>query len=109
MAFFGKMFKCHQLSERSFHIFGFQCPLCARCTGIFLGLLILGPLLCSILPMNMYLSLGLVVVMILDGFTQLKGWRMSNNVLRLMTGLGFGYAIVSFVFHIIEMIINICI
>lgn len=30
---------CHQLDERSFHIDGFQMPLCARCLGIHLGFL----------------------------------------------------------------------
>ncbi len=106
MHFFRKVFKCHQLPDRSFHVFGFQFPLCARCTGILLGLAILGPLLCTLLPLNMYLSIFFVFAMIVDGFTQLKGWRKSNNCLRVITGLGFGYAIVSFVFHIIYMIIS---
>ena len=28
---------CHQLSERSFHLSGIQFPVCARCTGLYLG------------------------------------------------------------------------
>ena len=108
MNFFGKLFRCHQLSDRSFHICGFQLPLCARCTGIFLGLVLYGPLLCALLPLNMYLSLSLVLAIFIDGFTQLKGWRRSNNYLRVITGLGFGYAIVSFIFHIVKMIILLC-
>lgn len=28
---------CHQIPERSFHISGIQLPVCARCTGLYLG------------------------------------------------------------------------
>jgi uncharacterized membrane protein len=28
---------CHQLGERSFHLFGEQLPVCARCTGLYAG------------------------------------------------------------------------
>src|SRR3972149_1130153 len=30
---------CHRIPERSLHIDGHQLPLCARCTGIYIGLL----------------------------------------------------------------------
>ena len=30
-------FVCHQIPERSFHISGIQFPVCARCTGLYLG------------------------------------------------------------------------
>ena len=33
-------FICHQLPERSFHLGGFQLPVCARCLGIYAGLAI---------------------------------------------------------------------
>lgn len=106
MRFFGKLFRCHQLPERSFHLRNMQFPLCARCTGILVGLVLVGPLLCIFLPVNMYVSLSLTLIMFIDGFTQLKGWRESNNYLRLITGIGFGYSVVSFLAHIIQRIIS---
>ena len=30
-------FICHQLPDRSFHLAGFQLPVCARCMGIYAG------------------------------------------------------------------------
>jgi uncharacterized membrane protein len=30
-------FICHQLPERSFHLGGFQLPVCARCLGVYVG------------------------------------------------------------------------
>jgi uncharacterized membrane protein len=30
-------FVCHQIPERSFHLAGFQLPVCARCLGIYVG------------------------------------------------------------------------
>jgi uncharacterized membrane protein len=30
-------FLCHQIPERSFHVAGFQLPVCARCLGLYAG------------------------------------------------------------------------
>lgn len=98
-----KVFHCHQLPDRSFHFRNMQFPVCARCTGILIGLLIVGPLFCSFFNVNMFISFLLISFMLVDGFTQLSGMRKSDNFLRLVTGIGFGYAIVSFITHIIQM------
>ena len=105
MRIFRKVFRCHQLSERSFHIRGVQLPLCARCMGLLLGFLILGPAVTLFTFGNMYLSLAFIGIMCLDGLLQLWGVLKSDNVRRLITGLLAGYALFSIAVHIVRMII----
>lgn len=33
----GRKLGCHQMQSRSFSLKGYQFPLCARCTGVFIG------------------------------------------------------------------------
>ena len=94
--------RCHQLPERSFFFRGMQFPVCARCTGILLGLALVGPVATAFTFGNMYLSLGLILLMCLDGLLQLYGILPSNNPRRLFTGIGFGYAVFSIAVHIIR-------
>ncbi|NLD72737.1 MAG: DUF2085 domain-containing protein [Chloroflexi bacterium] len=100
---------CHQIPERSLHFGGQPLPLCARCTGTFLGaltgLLVLwaiGHGRRSRLPGPWTFGLlGLLVgVWGLDGlnsFAQLALGRAPlyepSNTLRLATGLGLGIAL----------------
>lgn len=81
---------CHGRPERSLSYHGYQFPLCARCTGIYLGFIAVLLFELSIgLPDSQFLPLyGLMVLpMAVDGFTQLLGQRESTNRLRLTTGL----------------------
>lgn len=90
----GHYLNCHQLSERSFHIGIRQLPVCARCLGIYVGLLGSLPTLALYTP-PVALCVALVVPMIVDGFTQLLTSYESNNWKRLITGLLFGYAMLT--------------
>lgn len=78
-----------------------QFPLCARCTGILIGFVLIGPIVTIFTYGNMYVSMALMLIMILDGLIQLKTRYESNNITRLLTGLGFGYASFSIMVHII--------
>ncbi len=99
---------CHQLPDRSFFIEGAQLPLCARCTGIYLGFLIgmlgmavLGKLTASQAPPRAVSAVLLVAIvsMGLDGFNSLLQFvgapavYETTNFLRLATGMAAGTAI----------------
>jgi uncharacterized membrane protein len=87
---------CHGIPERCFYLWNVPMPICARCTAIYVGL-ILSFVVYLILPrmreqvarMVLYAAL---VPMAVDGLTQLAGLRLSTNSLRLETGLLVGVA-----------------
>jgi len=92
---------CHRKKDRCIRIFGHASPLCARCTGICLGVVtaLLLNLVGLTIASNISISIGIILVspLLLDGFTQLVGLRKSNNVLRLVTGFLFSLGIIQIV------------
>lgn len=87
---------CHGRIERSLELFGTPMPICARCTGIYLGLLgglLLFPLMRWLRERTMRMVAFIAVVPLgLDGVTQLLGFRESVNPLRIATGVIAGLA-----------------
>jgi uncharacterized membrane protein len=97
---------CHRITLRSFSIAGRQFPLCARCTGMFLGVMVafVSLLLArrgrwSELPPAriMIVFIGLMALMGVDGvnsyshfFPELPHLYEPRNWLRLVTGMGAG-------------------
>jgi len=107
---------CHRIPERSFAFDGRQLPLCARCTGTFLGailgltaMLLYGRRRASQLPPIPVLGM-LVLFMGFWGFDGLNSYLTffpgapnlyePRNWLRLTTGLLNGLALITFVFPI---------
>jgi uncharacterized membrane protein len=107
---------CHRITERSFSLDGRQMPLCARCTGTFLGAIVgLGAMLlyrrrwAAGLPPVPVLGV-LVTFVALWGFDGLNSYLTffpgaphlyePQNWLRLTTGLLNGLALVTLVFPI---------
>jgi uncharacterized membrane protein len=87
-----KMLGCHGIPERCLVIHGKRMTICARCTGMLIGYLIA----IIIIPLILFWKLNiaifligilLVLPMAVDGLTQLTGKRVSNNPLRLTTGI----------------------
>ncbi len=87
----GKRSRCHQMKERSFFYGNFQFPVCARCTGIYIGQFIIAPI-SWLLQLNfLYLNIIFVFVLAADGLLQHFDIKESNNPRRLITGLLGGY------------------
>lgn len=91
---------CHQMPQRSIILSGYQIPFCARDTGVYIGCLI-----GAILPLvnvktpkfmkSLLFCILLLTPLIADGVTQtIMGLRESNNIVRLATGLLFGFSLV---------------
>ena len=92
--FLGIAFMCHQRPDRSFFIKGKQFPLCARCTGIFIGYII-GIIIAIITKCEYHVYyLLLLIPMIIDGGIQEFLGINSNNWRRLITGILGGIGII---------------
>ena len=85
---------CHRLPERSFFYRGRQLPVCARCTGLAVGYLAYPFFLLRVVSVGFLVAILLLIPCALDGITQHLNWRVSNNTLRMTTGVlcGIGQA-----------------
>ena len=109
---------CHQIPERSFHIAGQQLPLCARCTGIYMGSLTTFTLMAvwgrrraaklPSVPITLVLLL-FILSMGVDGinsylsfFPNVPHLYEPQNWLRLTTGTLEGLALSAFVFPVLN-------
>jgi uncharacterized membrane protein len=104
---------CHQIDVRSFHIGSRPLPLCARCSGMFLGALV-GLMAQFVLSKrrgglpSIPVSVGLGVLFLgfafdgVNSFFQLTPLDLSayepQNWLRLLTGTGMGLVIAAAIF-----------
>lgn len=99
---------CHRIDLRSFHLGERQLPLCARCTGMYLGAmlglayqLILAPRRAGMPPKRvMAVLVALLAAFGIDGLNSYfhlfpigPTIYQPNNVLRLLTGTGMGIVI----------------
>ena len=87
---------CHGRPERCLELFATPMPLCARCVGIYGGML-LGILAFWAVPLLRVrvmraFAFAAAVPLALDGLTQLTGLRESTNGLRIATGVIAGMA-----------------
>lgn len=97
---------CHQKPERSFFWKGKQFPVCARCTGIYLGYLSFPLFNFEVIALSNWVCVLLAAPTIIDGLTQAFCNRESNNVIRLITGVFAGVGLMAFVVNIGTLIGN---
>lgn len=101
---------CHRKPERSFFIRNHQFPVCARCTGfyisVFLYFIYVYFFYVDYTPFLIMVAIFLLLPAFIDGSTQLLGYRESNNILRLVTGLmgglGLGILIKAFKYLVLS-------
>lgn len=92
---------CHRRPERSLIVKGKKFPVCYRCMFILIGLFMSIPMafftpLFSVIP-SFFAAVLMNVPMLIDGFTQKKECRTSNNPLRIGTGFLAGFGLAQFV------------
>ena len=88
------IFGCHCRSDRSFFFRGKQFPLCARCTGELIGILLAPAAFWMFGLPDGKICLWLLLPLVLDGGIQRLTRYESGNIRRLLTGILFGYALV---------------
>ena len=84
---------CHQKEERSFKIGAFVFPICSRCTGIYVGLIIgffLSGFMFEIFIVNRLFPFLIYFLctlpLAIDGILQSIGFWQSDNIRRFFTG-----------------------
>jgi len=97
---------CHGIPSRCLEAFGVPMPICARCVGIYAGLLagLLAFWLLPIVSERVMRTIAFIAVtpLAIDGLTQLARWRESTNPLRLSTGIVAGFAFGMWVLSAVE-------
>jgi uncharacterized membrane protein len=91
---------CHQNPDRSFHLWGQPMAVCARCTFIYLGVLLSSsafPILRLTRPPRIRYLFAAATPLVLDAGTQLLGLRESTSTIRAATGLIFGLVLALYV------------
>lgn len=100
------IFPCHRKKERCYKfVRNDSLRLCSRCSSVLIGYYSIIPLV--LYDLNNYLGIKQLLIiailmqlpMLIDGITQAKGFRESNNFLRTITGLssGIGLSIIIYV------------
>ena len=101
-------FICHQKSDRSYFLWGTQLPVCARCLGIYGGLvvgLVIYPFFNKLTEHKvpkLKLSLIFILPILMDGIAQSLGLYTSSNIFRTIIGIWFSVGIIFFLLPVLN-------
>jgi uncharacterized membrane protein len=87
-------FVCHQRPERSFHLWGAQLPVCARCAGVYAGAAVAAFL--PAFPWRLHPARLVAAAATPAAVTLVYEWTtgvMPSNGIRAATGLAIGAAV----------------
>jgi uncharacterized membrane protein len=103
---------CDQIPSHSFFILGHQMAFCSRNFSLYFAIWA-GTMIFRFARQRMHVRplpwpvlVMFLLPMALDGGTQLFGWRESNDLLRVITGLLFGLGIAWFALPFVQDAIN---
>lgn len=94
---------CHQVDSRSFHLYGFQLAVCARCFGFYVGLLsgfLIYPFVKSldeIKTINPLWLVGFLILSSLDWGLGVMGIMENTHLSRFVTAFLLGFVCVFYV------------
>lgn len=95
---------CHQNPERSFSCNHLYLMVCARCTGIYFGALVVS--LLNLLPVSVSISkkflLYSAIPMLIDIISINLGFYHYNKVIAFVTGNIFGASVFIFIFEVVK-------
>lgn len=89
------IFGCHQKCNRSFKVFNRHVVICARCSGIYIGIL-LSPALLYFTDLPFYVYILLSIPLIIDGALQHFKHIKSTNLRRFVSGILFSLSFLYF-------------
>ena len=101
---------CHQIEARSFHLWGRQMPVCARCTGIYIGAAIAAAAVLTrrhrLVALHPPRVMAVLAVAAMPAAASLVfEWTTGidpGNILRAITGLVLGAAVAAVISYEIE-------
>lgn len=92
---------CHQISEKSFELFGTHLLVCARCTGIYLGAFFMIALTLFKKPSSFNLNLKWFVIpsalLLIDVLASTAGIYSYSKLSAFGSGIFFGFVVLNFI------------